>query len=130
MSLQLSDDDRQELKKRARSRTLPASQVFHAQIVLALASGKTYHEIEKELGVNPATVALWKKRYEEDGLEGLISHPSVHASRTVPDDLRIQVLLLAEELNDRNSRRIAKQLGLSKSTVYRILNELGSSPQK
>jgi hypothetical protein len=69
--LQMSAEQRQELDRWAQSRTLPSCDVFRARIVLALAEGLSYREIERKLGARSATVALWKSRFEGAGIDGL-----------------------------------------------------------
>jgi hypothetical protein len=44
--LLLSNDEREELTVWAQSRTLPAGDVFRARVILALASGLSYRQIE------------------------------------------------------------------------------------
>jgi len=40
-------------------------------VVLLLAGGKTYAEIEHDTGTSRRTIALWKKRFELHRCEGL-----------------------------------------------------------
>ena len=67
----MSDQQRVELESWAQSRTLPAGEVFRARIILALADGLTYREIEQKLGASAPTVSKWKARFEQQGMEGL-----------------------------------------------------------
>jgi DNA-directed RNA polymerase specialized sigma24 family protein len=69
--LQMSAEQRQELDRWTQSRTLPCGDVFRARIVLALADGLSYREIERKLGASSATIALWKSRFERSGIDGL-----------------------------------------------------------
>src|SRR5262245_46154796 len=48
--LWVTDEQREELERWAQSRTLPASDVFRARLILALADGFTYRDIEKKVG--------------------------------------------------------------------------------
>jgi transposase len=68
---ELSHDQREELIRWAQSRTLPAGDVFRVRLILALADGKNWGQIETELRTSRPTVARWKQRYEEQGLAGL-----------------------------------------------------------
>jgi len=74
----LSNDEREELTRWAQSRTLPASDVFRARLILALAEGSSYHEIEKKLAASSATIARWRKRFEKHHMEGLNPRRSLH----------------------------------------------------
>src|SRR5438270_3161585 len=69
--LKLMPEQRADLQRWAQSRTLPAGDVFRARLILALDAGKSYSEIEAELGTSRPTIARWKRRFEEDGLAGL-----------------------------------------------------------
>src|ERR1700686_3233795 len=67
----LSDDEREELTHWAQSRTLPSGDVFRARLILALAEGLSYCEIERKLNTSSPTVARWRKRFEKRRMEGL-----------------------------------------------------------
>lgn len=42
------------------SRTLPAGDVFRARLILALADGMSYREIERKLGASAPTISKWR----------------------------------------------------------------------
>ncbi|MBV8831136.1 MAG: helix-turn-helix domain-containing protein [Acidobacteriaceae bacterium] len=62
---------RGELESWTQSRSLPAGDVYRARLILALADGLSYREIERKLGASRPTVSKWKRRFEQDGTEGL-----------------------------------------------------------
>jgi Helix-turn-helix domain len=66
----LTPEEKQELERWAQSRTLPAGDVFRARLILALAAGRSYREIEKSLGTSAPTLARWRKRFEQRRLDG------------------------------------------------------------
>jgi hypothetical protein len=68
---ELSREQREELTRWAQSRTLPAGDVFRARLILALAEGKSWSQIEVELQTSRPTTARWKCRFEQDGMAGL-----------------------------------------------------------
>src|SRR5215469_9940063 len=45
----LTADEKQELERWSQSRTLPAGDVFRARLILALAEGQSYREIQKRM---------------------------------------------------------------------------------
>ena len=47
--LLLTPEEKQDLERWAQSRTLPAGDVFRARVILALAEGKTYRQIENSM---------------------------------------------------------------------------------
>ncbi|CAK6692587.1 hypothetical protein BBFGKLBO_01265 [Synechococcus sp. CBW1107] len=69
--LVLSEDEAQQLRALANSRSLPHSIVQRAQIVLACGAGETNTAIAKRMGLTGMTVGKWRKRYRDLGLEGL-----------------------------------------------------------
>jgi transposase len=68
---ELTENEREELTGWAHSRTLPAGDVFRAKLILALADGHTYAQVVQELGTMKPTVARWKARFEDSGMQGL-----------------------------------------------------------
>ena len=56
-SLQVNREQRDELESWAQSRTLPAGDVFRARLILAVADGMSYREIEQRLGASAPTVS-------------------------------------------------------------------------
>jgi hypothetical protein len=66
--LELMPEQREDLQRWAQSRTLPAGHVFRPRLILALAAGKSYREIESGMQTSAATIARWRVRFERDGL--------------------------------------------------------------
>lgn len=69
--LHLTEAERSELMARARHGRGSADVGRRARVVLLLAGGKTYAEIQASTGVSRRTIALWKKRFEEGRVGGL-----------------------------------------------------------
>jgi transposase len=69
--LSLTDAERAELIARARHGRGSADVGRRARVVLLLAEGKSYAEITEAVGVSTRTIALWKKRFELQRLDGL-----------------------------------------------------------
>src|SRR5664279_5955702 len=67
--LVLSTIERGELTRWAQSRSLPAGEVFRARLVLALADGFSYRQIEKRLHTSSPTIARWAQRFQQHRLE-------------------------------------------------------------
>jgi len=51
--------------------TAPQRLVLRSRIVLLLADGCPAREVARRLGVSRPTVALWRRRYAEEGPEAL-----------------------------------------------------------
>lgn len=67
----LSEEDRAELKHLAACYTRPHREVLRAKLVLMAADGKTNTEIGEQLGMSRESVGRWRKRFCEQGLDGL-----------------------------------------------------------
>ncbi len=67
----LTDGQRLELERRAKSRELTQRQIERAHIVLLAAGGLPGREIARRVGCSEPTVVLWRRRFEEEGLAGL-----------------------------------------------------------
>jgi transposase len=67
----LSDEDRDGLAAVLRRRTAEYRVVLRAQIVLAAADGEENLSIADRLEVAPNTVIKWRKRFFDEGVDGL-----------------------------------------------------------
>ena len=67
----LSAEERAELTRMARSRTLCAGRVKRAQLVLLVAEGRKAGEIGEGLRLHAKTARFWLKRFNAHGLAGL-----------------------------------------------------------
>ena len=55
--IKLGGEEREELERWSTSRTLPAGDVFKAKLILALADGISYSQIEADLRTSRPTIA-------------------------------------------------------------------------
>lgn len=69
--IQLSENESRELRKRASRYTLPYFQVQRAKMILLAAQGYSNDEISQYLHTSRDVVSKWRKRFFEQGLEGL-----------------------------------------------------------
>ena len=67
----LSEEERAELKHRAACYTRPHREVLRAKLVLMAAEGATNTEIGERLGMTRKSVGRWRKRFSEQGIEGI-----------------------------------------------------------
>jgi transposase len=63
--------ERRFLKARACQATAPYRQVVRARIVLLAAAGLANAHIARKLGIAPNTAGKWRKRFFEEGVDGL-----------------------------------------------------------
>ncbi len=67
----LGDEDRRELETLAARHRAEVRMVLRARIVLAAADGDENVEIAGRLGIVADTVLKWRKRFFEEGIDGL-----------------------------------------------------------
>lgn len=134
-ALLITDEQRNELSKWAASRTLPAGDVFRARLILALADGATYEQIMASLRTSAPTISRWKQRFEQDGIDGL--DPRHKGSRPRVADAALQARIArktqqkpADGSTHWSCRKMAKALGLSKSTVQRVWTRMRLKPHR
>jgi transposase len=106
-----------------------------ARIVLRAAEGQPNNRIAAELDVAPMTVLLWRGRFERDRLAGLLDAPRPGRERVYSrtDRDRVIVRTLSEPpagLSHWSSRLLAREMGMSTSTVQRIWKEAGLQPHR
>src|SRR5438094_5476566 len=67
----LSKADRNQLESWVRAQFTPQQVALRSRILLMAANGKQDLEIAGELNVNRHTPALWRKRFQTQGLDGI-----------------------------------------------------------
>jgi transposase len=133
--LKLRPGQREDLQRWAQSRTLPAGDVFRARLILALADGTTYREIAKSLRTSLPTIARWKMRFEQSGWAGLEGRHQGSKPRAATPKVQARVIRRVQQKPGDGSthwscRKLASELGLSKSTVQRILAQTQLKPHR
>jgi len=88
----LSESERSELKALAGRRKTAQAMAMRARIVLMCAEGLQSKQVAARLGVDPATVGKWRRRFAETRLDGLYDEPRSGAPRTV-DDARVEAVI-------------------------------------
>lgn len=134
--LTLTQEEQNELRQMSLSRALPAGDVFRARLILMLAAGRSYKEIQRRLDTTAPTISQWKKRFVEQRIAGLMGerHPGQKPTVITPK-LQGKVLAATQRKPADGSthwscRKLAKHLGLSKDTVHRIWRAAGLRPHR
>lgn len=133
--LVLDEEQRSELEDISGSQSLPAGFVLRAKIVLLLADGWSYGEIIDKLDTSPSTVGKWKRRFLAAGLDGLeTERPGQRPAKLTPR-LRARILNATRRKPRDGSthwstRKLASQLGVSKTMVHRVWQEAGLKPHR
>jgi transposase len=108
---------------------------MRARIVLRSAEGGPIDGIARELGVAVMTVKLWRRRFAELGLDGLVDAPRPGHPPTWTREDRDRAMTIAmgqppEGLTHWSVREVAKRTGMSPSTVHRLFRERGLQPHR
>lgn len=106
-----------------------------ARIVLACADGLENKAVGQQLDVHPQTVGKWRRRFLAQRMEGLRDEPRPGAPRTIEDQRIEAVISRTLESQPKgathwSSRGMARQTGLSVSTVQRIWRAFGLKPHR
>lgn len=132
---ELTESEREELTRRAHSRTLPAGDVFRAKLILALAEGMTYDQVVDALGTTRPTIARWKTRFEDLGIEGLEPRHKGSRPRAATPAVQARVARRVQQKPPDGSthwscRKLAADLAMSSATVQRILAQAKLQPHR
>jgi transposase len=132
--VELTEEQARQLRSWARGRRTPARLVRRAQIVLLAAEGKQNKEIAAELRIMPRIAALWRSRFLELGLDGLIKDgprsgrkPSLSTEK-VQRIVRRTIDEVPRNATQWSTRTMAKAEGVSEATVRRIWKRHGLKP--
>ena len=105
-----------------------------ARIVLGSAAGESIRELAERLEVTQRTVCLWRRRYREAGVAGLRSLPRSGRPRTISAAKERAVLSATVRkpatATHWSTRRLAKEVGLSRASVHRIWRKYGLQPHR
>lgn len=141
--MNLSSQQRDELRALAASRDVPADVALRARVVLWAAEGRRRKDIAELAGVVPVTVDRYKDRYLKRGIAGLESRRPGGGKPQVPPQTRGRVIALTRMsppvetgLSHWSTRTLADYLrrreGLSVSWHYiaRVWREEGLRPHR
>ncbi len=131
----LSTDERNQLNSLVTSRSLPHGLVRRAQIVLACADGEGGTSIAQRMNLNRNTVFKWRKRYLEQGVQGLHDELRPGRPRSHNDERVAEVVNAALQSSPKGAthwttRTMAEHRGVSKSTVQRWFDLFGVQPHR
>jgi len=93
----LPGTDRAELQRRARCYTGPYAEVMRAKIVLLAADGLENAVIAERLDVHVGMVSRWRKRFAEEGMNGLADRKRSGRPRVFPATVVAEVKAMACE---------------------------------
>ena len=123
----ITSEDREQLEAWLGDPDIAPRIQMRAQVVLALAGGLADREVARQCGVARQTVALWRRRVQQEGTVHTIltDAPGRGRKPSVPADVRAEICAAYERARrdgrTRSVRDLAKEFGLSAATVHRAL---------
>jgi transposase len=130
-TITLTDDERLQLKKLARSKRTSVRLAQRAQIVLLAEQGKQTIAIAAELGIGRLQVARWRERYAIGRLAG-IEHDLPRGAPPVKVNVAKLVELTTQSTPQAatqwSTRTMARELGVSAASVSRHWRANGLKP--
>jgi transposase len=130
----LTPSQRRQLEQIARHPRTTQKVALRVAIILGAAEGLSNRELARRLGTSRPTVLLWRSRFEEAGVEGLLhdaSRPGRHKQirqGAVAKILRMTLEERPREATHWSTRTLAARCGVSHMTVHRIWRAYGLQP--
>jgi transposase len=135
-TLEVSPEQRRSLEHWSRAHNTPQRLSIQARAILRAAEGRSNSAIAEELGVTRTSVIEWRKRFAAEGLDCLGKvRPGRGRPRTVSPERFAQIVHLTlntipDAATHWSCRAIAKKVGVSSATIYRIWSEHRIYPHK
>src|SRR5215216_2700367 len=132
----LSEGEREQLQNWIRAQFTPQQVVLRSRILLMAAEGKQDLEIADELEVNRHTPALWRKRFQTQGLEGIWEIQTGRGRKPFYTEKKVAAIIEATlQTKPKGSthwscRTMGKAQKVSPSTIHRLWQEHNLKPHR
>src|SRR5919199_539298 len=135
VSISVTGAERAALEGWPRRRKTAQGLARRARVVLACAEGGTNGAVAQALRVSRPTVALWRRRFAERGLDGLLDEPRPGAPRRITDEQVERAVATTLEATPADAthwstRSLARATGLSQTAVCRIWRAFALKPHR
>jgi transposase len=132
--VEISGADRNRLEAWLRTQSVPQALATRTRIVLGSAAGESIRALAERLGVTQRTVCLWRRRYRDAGLAGVRTVPRAGRPREITAAKERAVISATlrqpKTATHWSTRRLAKEVGLSRASVHRIWRKYGLQPHR
>jgi transposase len=133
--LLLTTEQRAELETRERSRRGRADAARRARVILLLAAGDSYATITVKTGCSSRTIALWKRRFEADGLGGLTARHRGSKPTVLTPALQARILAWTRRAPPHgathwSTRSLGRKLRVQHTIVARAWRDAGLQPHR
>lgn len=131
----LTLEERGELQRRVRSRSLRAEDSRRARVILELASGRGLRETATRLACSTSYLQRWLGRFRAERLGGLVARHKGRTAAKGAAKLEARILEWTRRGPDDGSthwstRRLAGKLGTTHTAVVRVWNRYGLQPHR
>jgi transposase len=123
------------LEKRIRGRKVRAHEARVAEVLLLLAEGLTYEEIQERARCTAPFISKWKQRFAQDGLAGLYARHQGRTAEVLTSRMEARILAYTQRKPTDGSthwstRRLAKAMGINHMMVARTWKKAGIQPHR
>lgn len=131
--IELTDDERGELERRANAQTSTVRAARRARVVLLCSEGVPLRQIAERVGMEQHQVGVWRRRFLDTRLEGLNDLPRSGRPRRLTHDDRVTMAAIATSERDPSDpvatwsyfevadEMVRRGVQVSVSQVWRIL---------
>src|SRR3954449_4166032 len=134
--IELSPESRLQLERLSRRRTTPVRVAQRSRIILLAAEGLENKQIAERMSVAPRMVALWRGRFIDLGVEGLMKDaPRRGRQSRISAAMTARVLAKTTQSKPAGATHwsrsmMAREMGISESSVGRIWRAHGLKPHR
>ena len=134
-ALVLNDEEHSFLEAQVRRHQVARSLSDRCRMILRCADGRSNKAVAAELGVSAHTMGKWRRRFLTDRIEGLSDKPRPGHTRTIEDEKVAEVIertltATPADATHWSLRSMAKEAGLSHTTIWRIWGAFGLQPHR
>lgn len=132
----LTDSQRKQLQAISRHRSTPRGIALRLNIILGAAEGAANHVLARNLSTSLPTVLLWRRRYESDGLTGVMEdrHRSGRPKQIAPAKeaaiVEATMKTTPKDATHWSVRAMAARQKVSPATVQRIWKKHKLQPHR
>jgi transposase len=133
-AIKLTLEEEKELLRLIRANKTPRGIAFRANVILAVASGRSNRRTAREFHTSRPTVIKWQQRFREKGIDGLNDLPKPPRQSGLGEEKVHQIIAATlakpEDATHWSTRSLAEKMGVSHMTVQRIWQKANLKPHR
>jgi transposase len=133
----LTDEQRRELSAAASGRSVSVRFAQRARMIVLAAEGRQDRQIAEEVGIRRQSVALWRRRFLESGIDGIRKDaPRGGRQRSARTEAKVREIVkrttqtTPPDATHWSTRSMARAAGTSEATVRRVWRDHGLRPHR